>query len=92
MFDVFVNTISDLWTESGLAAMQWQNWLMIGISFVLIYLAIVRGFEPLLLLPIAFGMFLTNLPMTEMFHMDFFVNKEIDFGQVMKTAGLLDLF
>ena len=90
MFDVFVNTISDLWTTSGLAAMQWQNWLMIGISFVLIYLAIVRGFEPLLLLPIAFGMFLTNLPMTEMFHMDFFVNKEIDFGQVMKNGGLLD--
>ena len=90
MFDVFVNTISDLWTTSGLAAMQWQNWLMIGISFVLIYLAIVRGFESLLLLPIAFGMFLTNLPMTEMFHMDFFVNKEIDFGQVMKNGGLLD--
>lgn len=90
MFDVFVKTISDLWTTSGLAAMQWQNWLMIGISFVLIYLAIVRGFEPLLLLPIAFGMFLTNLPMTEMFHMDFFVNKEIDFGQVMKNGGLLD--
>lgn len=90
MFDVFVKTISDLWAESGLAAMQWQNWLMIGISFVLIYLAIVRGFEPLLLLPIAFGMFLTNLPMTEMFHMDFFVNKEIDFGQVMKNGGLLD--
>ena len=75
MFDVFVNTISDLWTTSGLAAMQWQNWLMIGISFVLIYLAIVRGFEPLLLLPIAFGMFLTNLPITEMFHMDFFLIK-----------------
>lgn len=90
MFDVFVKTISDLWAESGLAAMQWQNWLMIGISFVLIYLAIVRGFEPLLLLPIAFGMFLTNLPMTEMFHMDFFVNKEINFGQVMKNGGLLD--
>ena len=90
MLDVFVKTIVDLWVESGLAAMQWQNWVMIGISFVLIYLAIVRGFEPLLLLPIAFGMFLTNLPMTEMFHMEFFVNKEIDFGQVMKNGGLLD--
>ncbi len=90
MLDVLVKTIVDLWVESGLAAMQWQNWVMIGISFVLIYLAIVRGFEPLLLLPIAFGMFLTNLPMTEMFHMEFFVNKEIDFGQVMKNGGLLD--
>ena len=90
MIDVFVQTITDLWQESGLAAMQWQNWVMIAISFVLVYLAIVKGFEPLLLLPIAFGMFLTNLPMTEMFHMDYFVNKEIDFGQVMQNGGLLD--
>ena len=87
MIDVFVQTITDLWQESGLAAMQWQNWVMIAISFVLVYLAIVKGFEPLLLLPIAFGMFLTNLPMTEMFHMDYFVNKEIDFGQVMQNGG-----
>jgi len=90
MLDVFVQTISDLWQSSGLAAMQWQNWVMIAVSFVLIYLAIVKGFEPLLLLPIAFGMFLTNLPMTEMFHMDFFVNKDINFGQVMHEGGLLD--
>ena len=90
MIDVFVQTITDLWQESGLAAMQWQNWVMIAISFVLVYLAIVKGFEPLLLLPIAFGMFLTNLPMTEMFHMDYFVNKEIDFGQVMQNGGLLN--
>lgn len=75
MIDVFVQTITDLWQESGLAAMQWQNWVMIAISFVLVYLAIVKGFEPLLLLPIAFGMFLTNLPMTEMFHMDYFVKQ-----------------
>ena len=90
MIDVFVQTITDLWQESGLAAMQWQNWVMIAISFVLVYLAIVKGFEPLLLLPIAFGMFLTNLPMTEMFHMEYFVNKDIDFGQVMQNGGLLD--
>jgi len=43
MLDVFVQTISDLWQSSGLAAMQWQNWVMIAVSFVLIYLAIVKG-------------------------------------------------
>ena len=90
MLDVFAKTIGDLWQSYGLASMEWQNWVMIAISFVLMYLAIVKGFEPLLLLPIAFGMFLTNLPMTEMFHMDFFVNKDIDFGRVMHEGGLLD--
>ena len=43
--------------------MTWQHLVMMGISCVLIYLAIVRGFEPLLLLPIAFGMLLANLPL-----------------------------
>ena len=42
--------------------------LMIGISFVLLYLAIGKGFEPLLLLPIAFGMLLANLPMSNIMH------------------------
>lgn len=90
MLDYFVQTIGNLWMESGLAAMEWQNWVMIGISFVLMYLAIVKGFEPLLLLPIAFGMFLTNLPMTEMFHMDFFVGKQLEMGKIIKEGGLLD--
>lgn len=40
----------------------WQNYVMILISFVLMYLAIVKKFEPLLLLPIAFGMFIINIP------------------------------
>lgn len=51
-----------MWEGSGFAAMQWQNMLMILISFVLLYLAIHKKFEPLLLLPIAFGMLLANLP------------------------------
>ena len=51
-----------LWESSGLYSGTWQNYLMIVISFVLMYLAIVKKFEPLLLLPIAFGMFLINLP------------------------------
>jgi len=47
----------------GFAAMTWQEGVMILISFVLIYLALKKGFEPLLLLPIAFGMLLANLPL-----------------------------
>ncbi len=58
--DMFVN----LWNTLGFnnPNVTWQNYVMIGISFVLMYLAIVKKFEPLLLLPIAFGMFIINLP------------------------------
>ncbi len=47
---------------------NWKCLIMLAVSFVLAYLAIVKKFEPLLLLPIAFGMLLTNLPGAEMFH------------------------
>ena len=56
--EMFMN----LWRQSGLANGHWSNYVMILVSFVLFYLAIVKKFEPLLLLPIAFGMFLINLP------------------------------
>lgn len=52
----------DFIQSTGFAALTWQQALMILVSFVLLYLAIVRGFEPLLLIPIAFGMLLANLP------------------------------
>ncbi len=52
----------NLWEASGLARGEWQNYVMIAVSFVLMFLAIVKKFEPLLLLPIAFGMFLINVP------------------------------
>ena len=54
--------LNNLWEASGLSQGNWQNYVMILISFVLMYLAIVRKFEPLLLLPIAFGMFIINIP------------------------------
>ena len=57
-----IEVISDLWSQSGIANMTWQQGVMLLISFVLFYLAIKKQFEPLLLLPIAFGMMLTNLP------------------------------
>ena len=47
---------------------NWKCLIMIAVSFALLYLAIVKGFEPLLLLPIAFGMLCTNLPGADMFH------------------------
>ena len=49
--------------DSGLASLTWQQAVMMLVSFVLMYLAIKKGFEPLLLLPIAFGIFLANLPL-----------------------------
>lgn len=69
----------------------WQTAIMFLISFVLVYLAIVKKFEPLLLLPIAIGMLLTNLPGANMFHLDFFIAEEISFSQVLHDGGLLDL-
>lgn len=51
-----------LWEQMGIANGVWQNYVMLLISFVLFYFAIVKKFEPLLLLPIAFGMFIVNVP------------------------------
>jgi len=59
----FTDTLFKIWNESGFAAITWQQLLMIVIACVLIYLAIGKGFEPLLLLPIAFGVLLANLPL-----------------------------
>jgi carboxybiotin decarboxylase len=57
--------LKDLLSTSGFAAIQGNELFMIGVSLVLIYLAIAKQFEPLLLLPIAFGMLLTNLPVVD---------------------------
>ena len=57
----FFNAIKGLFESSGIMTLNWQNYVMIGISIVLLYLAIKKQYEPLLLLPIAFGMLLVNL-------------------------------
>ena len=75
--------------DSGLDIVK--TLLMFVIAFALVYLAIVKQFEPLLLLPIAIGMLLTNLPGAGMFHLDFFIQQDIDFGQVLHDGGLLDI-
>ena len=69
----------------------WQTVVMLLVSFVLIYLAIGQKFEPLLLLPIAIGMLLTNLPGAGMFHLDFFIAESVDYMHVLHHGGLLDL-
>ena len=56
-----IEALVSLFQESGFAHLAWQNWVMIVISFGLLYLAIVKKYEPLLLLPIAFGMLLVNI-------------------------------
>lgn len=60
---MLLETLQGILSESGFAALGWQNCVMFLVSFILIYLAIKKEFEPLLLLPIAFGMLLRNLPL-----------------------------
>ncbi len=67
------------------------NLVMLVVSFVLLYLAIVKKFEPLLLLPIAFGMLLTNLPGAGMYHAEYFANGVINWAELgTGHGGLID--
>ncbi|MBE7031301.1 MAG: sodium ion-translocating decarboxylase subunit beta [Ruminococcaceae bacterium] len=65
--------------------------IMIAIACVLLYLAIVKKFEPLLLLPIAFGMLIANMPFAGLFHNELFLGDHIDIQEVITRGGLLDL-
>ncbi len=60
--ELITNLLAGLWDASGFALLTWQNGVMIGVSVVFLYLAIAKKFEPLLLVPIAFGILLANLP------------------------------
>ena len=96
--DILLN----LWNQSGFAALfsgfgagGWQNLVMIIIACVLLYLAIVKKFEPLLLVGIAFGCLLSNLPNAGLYHPELwtqFMAHEIGYGTVMLEGGLLDIF
>jgi len=83
---------------SGLNALDYKDIIMILISFLFMYLAIVKQFEPLLLLPISFGMLLTNLPFSEMYHPDLFTGLNaaneyvgVNYGKVLHDGGLIDI-
>jgi oxaloacetate decarboxylase beta subunit len=58
----FAEALKGLALSTGFVTITWQQMVMLGISFILLYLAMVKQFEPLLLLPIAFGMLIVNLP------------------------------
>ena len=92
-----------LWNDSGFATMTtgflseggWQNLVMIAIACGLLYLAIAKKFEPLLLVGIAFGCLLTNIPGAGLYHQDLwtkFMAHEIGYGTIMLEGGLLDVF
>ena len=96
--DILLN----LWNQSGFAALfsgfgagGWQNLVMLIIACVLLYLAIVKKFEPLLLVGIAFGCLLSNLPNAGLYHPELwtkFMAHEIGYGSIMLEGGLLDIF
>jgi len=91
-----MDAVKNFLAQTGFAAIfaDWKIAVMLLISFVLMYLAIVKKFEPLLLLPIAFGMLLTNLPGAEMFHEELFADGHVHwelFGATNSiTPGLID--
>ncbi len=91
MFQIFLDTLTQLLEESAFCNITIQQGCMLLISFFLMYLAIVKQYEPMLMLPIAFGMALTNIPGAEMYHPEFFLSGDIDFGQVLHDGGLLDI-
>jgi sodium ion-translocating decarboxylase beta subunit len=62
MIDALLSALAAL--VSGFGAMTWQNLVMIGVACILLFLAIKKGYEPLLLLPIGFGALLVNIPLT----------------------------
>ncbi len=66
MIQNFLDTLASIFSNSGFMNMSWQQGVMLIVSFVLMYLAIAKKYEPLLLLPIAFGMFLANIPLSNM--------------------------
>ena len=89
-----MDAILDFFRQSGfyLLGSDPKVLIMMAIACVLMYLAIKKGFEPLLLLPIAFGMLLTNLPGAGMYHAEFFVGGHVDWAQFAAgNTGLIDI-
>lgn len=86
-----METITNFIASMGLTQVTYKEIIMYVIVGVLLYLAVVKGFEPLLLVPIAFGMLLANLPLAGLMHMDWFMTKDIDYLYIFQHGGLLDL-
>ena len=89
--------ILNIWQSSGFSLLfgDWRQVIMLILACVLLYLGIVKQFEPLLLIGIAFGMLLTNLPGADMFHPDLWdevIAGTKSYGDVLHDGGLLDIF
>ena len=96
MAAIFTN-IAEIFAKSGWAQIfftegGWKYAVMLAVACVLLYLAIVKQFEPLLLLPIGFGMLMTNLPLDGIFHMDIFINEtnHINWELLGSSGGMVD--
>ena len=92
-----LTNISEIFAKSGWVQIfftegGWKYAVMLAVACVLLYLAIVKQFEPLLLLPIGFGMLMTNLPLDGIFHMDIFINEtnHIDWALLGSSGGMVD--
>ena len=84
-------TLLNFWESTGIANFGYQNGIMIVVALFFLYLAIKHGFEPLLLVPIAFGMLLSNLPMTGIFLNDI-VHEGITNSNELADAGIFSIF
>lgn len=84
------DALLDFVSQMGFSYGDWKQYIMILLSFFLMYLAIKKKYEPLLLLPIAFGMLLTNLPEANMFHSSLFEGGHVHWDNFVNDAGLLD--
>ena len=97
------DALTKFWNDMGITSFfvgeGWKNAVMLGIGCFLLYLAIKKEYEPLLLLPIAFGMVLTNLPGAGMFHTEMWNNEFLNpdspyyhsYRHIMAEGGLLDI-
>ena len=83
----FFEILGRILGNSGYANISWQQAVMLLISFVLLYLAIVKQFEPLLLLPIAYGIFMSNLPNSGTFY--YFYNGEVEHWYEAGILGVM---
>ena len=84
----FSESFAKFFSSMGIASMPWGNVVMILVSFLLMYLAIKKKYEPLLLLTIAFGMLCTNLPGANMFNSEIFAGGHIDWQRLANSGGL----
>ncbi len=88
----FIDVLKNFIGQMGFAQIgeDWKVLIMMALACVLLYAAIVKKWEPMLLLPIAFGMLLTNLPGAELFHPEFYAGGHVDWKAFSEGANFID--